>query len=91
MKIPLSNLTTIGCEIIPGHKVTKVKKTAYGYIVKLFNPYVVISHLEVRMHTDNERYKIKWQIWRNYSPKNSYTTYHDKEGNEIDLKTYQHE
>jgi len=69
-------------------KVTKVKKTNYGYIIHLFTNFICIYKKYVYVQK-NGTAKIKTIVEKNYHAKYQNTTYENKEGQEISRKEYQ--
>ena len=69
-------------------RVTKVKKTNYGYRVQMFNHYVTLFYLKIIID-ENKSAKIHWLIDKNYQPKQRFTTYYGCDCLEISRKEYQ--
>ena len=67
-------------------KVTKVKKTNYGFIVHLFTNYICLTYKYIT-EGKNGTAKIVTKVDRNYQAKYQITTY-EQNGKEITLKEY---
>lgn len=77
-----NNILTIDPLTKQGTRVTKVKKTDYGYKVQMFNNYITLYYLTIYVYP-NKSAKIRWRIEKNYNPVERLTSYHNTEGNEI--------
>lgn len=67
-------------------KVTKVKKTNYGFIVHLFSNYVCLYYKYITVGKNGSA-KIVTKVDKNYHVKYQYTSY-EQNGKEITLKEY---
>lgn len=67
-------------------KVTKVKKTNYGFIIHLFTNYICLTYKYITVGK-NGTAKIVTKVDRNYQPKRQYTTY-EHNGKNITLKEF---
>lgn len=84
----IEHFTTISNVVGSNLRITKVKETPYGFLVRVFNEYVTVGTLRIIIDTKHEnKFKIHWVIERNYSPRKAYTTYH-MFGEEVDKPTY---
>lgn len=71
----LTYFTTVGNTVGGDLRITKVRKTANGFTVQVFNEYVTVGTLRIVVKHEY-KFKIYWTIERNYSPRKTYTTYH---------------
>ena len=69
-------------------KVTKVKKTSYGFIIHLFKNYITLYYKYVTIYPDGSA-KILTKVNKNYCAPYQVTTYEDKKGEKITLKQFQ--
>lgn len=63
-------------------RVTKVKKTKYGYLFHMFNTYVTLFYGKMYINSDGTA-KATIKVYRNYRTPYQYTLYFDKQGFEI--------
>lgn len=68
-------------------KVTKVKKTDYGFIIHLFTNYICLYYKYVTLSSDGSA-KIVTKVNKNYHAPYQFTSYEDSEGNEITRKQF---
>lgn len=68
-------------------KVTKVKKTNYGFIVHLFSNYICLYYKYITLGK-NGTVKIVTKVDRNYYPKYQITTYENEAGEQITVKEF---
>ena len=69
-------------------KVTNVKKTDYGYRVRMFNNYITLFYLKIIVNKNGSA-KIHWEVKKNYFPVERYTTYYDVNEKECSRAQYQ--
>lgn len=81
----LEQITTVGANFANA-KITRVKKTKYGFAVQMFNPYVIEYYLKI--HVFETKFKIHWLRKMNYKADERFTNYWIITGEQIDLKQY---
>ena len=68
-------------------RVTKVKKTNYGFIIHLFTNYICLYYKYVYL-AKNGSAKIVTKVDKNYHAKYQVTTYENKQGLQITLSEF---